>query len=67
MLGQGLRLTLWGVGAGVVAAVGRTRLMASLLYGVEAAGVLSVCSRLACWVPELRASRVMPSRCLNSD
>ncbi|MBN8468846.1 hypothetical protein JYJ95_20285 [Corallococcus exiguus] len=75
VLGQGFRLTLWGVGAGVVAAVGCTQLMASLLYGVEArdpavfAGVAggAVCSLVACWVPALRASRVMPSICLNSD
>lgn len=76
VLGQGLRLTVWGVGAGVMAAVGGTRLMASLLYGVEArdpaifvgvAGVLSVCSLVACWVPALRASRVMPSVSLRSD
>ncbi|WP_268903964.1 hypothetical protein [Corallococcus silvisoli] len=31
------------------------------------AGVLSVCSLVACWVPALRASRVMPSVSLRSD
>lgn len=31
------------------------------------AGVLSICSLVACWVPALRASRVMPSVSLRSD
>ncbi|WP_223638038.1 hypothetical protein [Corallococcus sp. EGB] len=30
-------------------------------------GGLSLCSLVACWVPELRASRVMPAICLSSD
>ncbi|WP_164002440.1 ABC transporter permease [Pyxidicoccus caerfyrddinensis] len=76
VLGQGLRLTLVGVGVGLLAAFGCTRLLASLLYGVDAseptifvgvAVVLSGVSLLASWLPALRASRVSPAVSLRSE
>jgi predicted permease len=76
VMGQGLRLTLLGVGVGLVAAFGCTRLLASLLYGVEASEPLvflgvavGLCgvSLLASWVPALRASRVSPATSLRAD
>jgi predicted permease len=69
ILGQGARLALLGVGLGVVIAVGLTRLMASLLFGVSAtdpltfvvvATVLVGIGMLACYIPARRAMRVDP-------
>jgi putative ABC transport system permease protein len=76
VLGQGLRLTAVGVGAGLLAAFGCTRLLASLLYGVDASeptiflavGVgLAGVSILASWLPALRASRVSPAISLRAE
>ncbi|AKQ67340.1 hypothetical protein A176_004252 [Myxococcus hansupus] len=76
VLGQGLRLTALGVGAGLLAALGCTRLMAATLYGVEpfapdiflgVAVALGGLSLLACLVPALRASRVSPSVSLRAE
>jgi putative ABC transport system permease protein len=70
VLGQGLRLTLTGVGVGIVAALFLTRLLTSLLFGIEPtdpvtiAGVallLTAVALLACWVPAYRATRIAPT------
>jgi putative ABC transport system permease protein len=69
VLGQFMRLTVLGVGLGLVAAYLLTRLMASLLFGVTATDVttfilvsigLSLVALVACLIPASRATRVDP-------
>jgi putative ABC transport system permease protein len=66
---EGAQMAIVGVVVGVVAALGLTRLMAGLLYGVSAvdpvtfacvAGVLLVVALVACYIPAYRAMRVDP-------
>lgn len=69
VVGQGMALTLIGVGLGLAASLALTRVMSSLLYGVSATdpstfGVISLLlaliSLLACYIPARRATRVDP-------
>jgi putative ABC transport system permease protein len=69
ILKQGLKLTLIGIGLGLVAAYALTRWMESLLFGVRPtdaltfgviAVVLLLVALLACWIPARRATRVDP-------
>jgi predicted permease len=69
VLRQGLRLAVIGLAIGLVLALAFTRLLQSLLLGVDAADtltyvfiavVLTVVALIACYVPARRASRVDP-------
>ena len=69
ILGQGLRLALLGVAAGLAAAFVLTRFLSTLLFGVSATDPLTFASvtlllaavaLLACYLPARRASRVEP-------
>jgi predicted permease len=69
ILGEGMKMAMTGVGAGIVGAAGLTRLMSQLIYGVSAADpvtfagviiVLTTVAFAACYVPARRAMRVDP-------
>src|SRR5215216_2251202 len=76
IVGQGLKLALFGVGLGVIASFALTRLMSSLLYGVSANdpvtfGVTSLLlvgvALLACYIPGRRATKVDPITALRHE
>jgi predicted permease len=69
ILGESMKMTFAGILIGLLAALGLTRLMANLLFGVSAtdpltfAGVgviLTIVALAACFVPARRAMRVDP-------
>ena len=76
VLKQGLVLTIVGVGLGLLAAFGLTRLLSGLLFGVAAVDVMTfasisllllIVSLLACYLPARRAMRIDPLRALRYE
>jgi predicted permease len=69
IIGEGARLTGLGLAIGIIGALGLTRFISSLLYGIQpadvvsfggAAVVLGLTAVLACYIPARRAIRVNP-------
>jgi putative ABC transport system permease protein len=73
---EGLKLSLLGIGAGVLAAFALTRVMTSMLIGVAPtdpltfagmAVVFVVIASVASWLPARRAARLDPTRALREE
>jgi putative ABC transport system permease protein len=69
VVGQGLRMSVGGVGIGIIAGLTLTRFLSSMLYGVEPTDpltfvavsiTLSAVALLACYIPARRAAKVDP-------
>jgi predicted permease len=76
ILGRGGKLAALGIAIGLTAALGLTRLMASMLYGVGASDpltfggvalLLTLVALTACYVPARRASKVDPTEALRCE
>ncbi len=76
VVGQGLRMALWGVAAGVAISLALGRAVDSQITGVRSwdpvtftlvAAVLALVGILACLLPALRAARVDPLVALRSE
>jgi predicted permease len=76
ILGQGMRVVLAGLVAGILAAFAVTRLIASQLYGITAtdplvlasvSGLLLFVALLACYLPARRATKIAPLEALRYE
>jgi ABC-type antimicrobial peptide transport system permease subunit len=76
VIGRGIRLTLAGLGLGLLAALALTRVMGSLLYEIKpgdpatyavASGLMLVVGLLACWLPARRAIKLEPMEALRYE
>jgi putative ABC transport system permease protein len=76
VVGQGMRLSSIGIVAGVLAAIGITRVMTSMLVGVEPTdpitytGIVVVFLLIAaasCWIPAHRAAGLDPNAALREE
>jgi putative ABC transport system permease protein len=76
ILGQGMRLTGAGLGVGLAAAFGLTRLLQTQLFNVKptdpltmsaVAGFITLVAFIACYIPAARATRVDPMVVLRDE
>jgi len=76
IFGQGMRVVLAGLVAGMIAALALTRFIASRLYGITVAdplvlvcvsGLLMAVAMCACWLPARRATKVDPMEALRYE
>jgi predicted permease len=76
IVSQGVRLTLLGEGAGVLASAALGRLLASLLYGVRSfdaetalltIAILGIATATAALIPAYRSTRVQPVTALRTE
>jgi ABC-type antimicrobial peptide transport system permease subunit len=76
VLSQGLRLTLIGLGLGLTGALLGTRVLSSVLYGIEPTdplsygaviALLTLAALLASYLPARWATRVEPMRALRTQ
>ncbi|MGA2572098.1 MAG: FtsX-like permease family protein, partial [Terracidiphilus sp.] len=76
LIGQGLRLVLIGLGLGLAAAFALTRLLSSVLYGVQPTDVLTFSgvslllvgvAVLASYLPARRAASIQPMQALRTE
>ena len=76
MVGKGLRLSVIGIGIGLVAAFGLTRVLASMLVGVKPTDPFTFVSvsviflfvaMVASWLPAFRAARLDPTIALRNE
>jgi ABC-type antimicrobial peptide transport system permease subunit len=73
---QGLRVTLLGVGLGLAAALGLSRVLQTLLFEVKPTDpmtfaaiplILVSAALFACWLPARRAAKVDPMEALRHE
>jgi len=76
MIGQGLRLSAAGIALGLLAALGLTRVMISMLVGVKPTdpityaamvAIFLVIAAFASWIPARRAATLDPTRALRDE
>lgn len=76
VLGDGVRLAVGGVGAGLLGALWVTQMLEGLLFGtrpedpatfIGVAALLTMVTMIACYVPARRASRVEPAETLRAE
>ncbi len=76
VVGQGMRLVVLGVGIGLLAALGLSRLLTTMLFGVRGTDILTytgitvlllAVTAFATWLPARRATRVDPAVVLRED
>jgi putative ABC transport system permease protein len=76
VVGQGMTLVLISIGIGLLGALGCTRVMSSLLFGVtpwdpitfvSIATLIVGVAFLACWLPARRAARINPIEALRTE